>query len=71
MPEFPDIVVYIEALEQRILGQTLEGIRIVSPFLLRTASPPIGSTSGKKVLCLRRLGKRICIGLESFGSFCT
>src|SRR5215472_3830410 len=64
MPELPDIVVYIEALEPRILGQKLEGARIVSPFLLRTASPAIGSAAGKKVLRLRRLGKRICIGLE-------
>ena len=64
MPELPDIVVYIEALEKRILGQTLERIRIASPFLLRTASPPIGSAEGKKVVRLRRLGKRICIGLE-------
>ncbi len=64
MPELPDIVVYIEALEKRILGQTLEQIRIVSPFLLRTASPPISSVEGKKVRALRRMGKRICIGLE-------
>lgn len=64
MPELPDIVIYIEALEKRILGQKLEGIRVVSAFLLRTASPPLGSAAGKKVLCLRRLGKRICIGLE-------
>jgi len=64
MPELPDIVVYIEALESRILGQTLEGIRIVSPFLLRTVSPPLRAAAGKKVLRLRRLGKRICIGLE-------
>jgi formamidopyrimidine-DNA glycosylase len=64
MPELPDIVVYIEALEQRILGQTLEAVRIVSPFLLRTASPPAAKAAGKKVLRLRRLGKRICIGLE-------
>ncbi|HEV2196829.1 MAG TPA: DNA-formamidopyrimidine glycosylase family protein [Candidatus Acidoferrum sp.] len=64
MPELPDIVVYIEALERRILNQTLEGVRVVSPFLLRTASPPLSSASGKKVLGLRRLGKRICIGLE-------
>jgi formamidopyrimidine-DNA glycosylase len=64
MPELPDIVVYIEALEQRILGQPLEGIRVVSPFLLRTVTPPLGSTAGKKVMHLRRLGKRICIGLE-------
>jgi formamidopyrimidine-DNA glycosylase len=64
MPELPDIVVYIEALEKRILGKTLEAIRIVSPFLLRTATPPLASASGKKVLCLRRIGKRICIGLQ-------
>ena len=64
MPELPDIVVYIEALEQRILGQPLERIRMVSPFLLRTATPPLSSATGKKVLRLRRLGKRICIGLE-------
>lgn len=64
MPELPDIVVYIEALEKRILGQTLERIRIASPFLLRTVSPPISSAEGKKVRALRRLGKRICIGLE-------
>jgi formamidopyrimidine-DNA glycosylase len=64
MPELPDIVVYLEALETRILGQTLEAVRIVSPFLLRTANPPIASASGKKVIQLRRLGKRICVGLE-------
>jgi formamidopyrimidine-DNA glycosylase len=64
MPELPDITVYIEAIEKRILGETLEKIRIVSPFLLRTASPPIESAAGKKVLRLRRIGKRICIGLE-------
>lgn len=64
MPELPDITVYIEALEKRILGQTLERVRVVSPFLLRTATPPPGSANGKKVLRLRRLGKRICIGLE-------
>lgn len=64
MPELPDIVVYVEALEKRILGQTLEDVRVVSPFLLRTAAPPLASVHGKKVLRLRRLGKRICIGLE-------
>ena len=64
MPELPDIVVYIEAVEKRILGQTLEGVRVVSPFLLRTATPPLSRTTGKRVLRLRRLGKRICIGLE-------
>jgi formamidopyrimidine-DNA glycosylase len=64
MPELPDIVVYIEALEKRILGQTLERVRIVSPFLLRTASPPLSMAEGKTVQQLRRLGKRICIGFE-------
>ena len=64
MPEFPDIVVYIEALEQRILGQTLERVQIASPFLLRTAVPAITSVEGGRVVELRRLGKRICIGLE-------
>ena len=65
MPELPDIVVYIEALEKRILGQNLEQVRVASPFLLRTASPPISSAQGKLVRELRRLGKRICIGLEN------
>jgi formamidopyrimidine-DNA glycosylase len=64
VPEYPDIVVYIEALEKRILGQTLERVRVGSPFLLRTAVPPVSSVEGKKVVQLRRLGKRICIGLE-------
>jgi formamidopyrimidine-DNA glycosylase len=64
MPELPDIVLYIHALEKRILQQTLESIRIVSPFLLRTAVPPISNAEGKKVVELRRIGKRICIGLE-------
>lgn len=64
MPELPDVVVYIEALEKRILGKALESVRVVSPFLLRTATPPLSSANGKRVLRLRRLGKRICIGLE-------
>jgi formamidopyrimidine-DNA glycosylase len=64
MPELPDITVYLEALEKRILGQRLERVRIVSPFLLRTAKPPLEAAFGKSVVGLRRLGKRICIGLE-------
>jgi formamidopyrimidine-DNA glycosylase len=64
VPELPDIVVYIEALEQRILGATLQRLQIGSPFLLRTAAPPLSSVEGKHVVQLRRLGKRICIGLE-------
>ena len=64
MPELPDIVVYLEALEQRIPGETLERVTITAPFLLRTAMPPINNVAGRKVVALRRLGKRICIGLE-------
>ena len=64
VPELPDIVVYIEALEKRILGQMLEGIRLVSPFLLRTVDPPLTSAPGKRVRELRRVGKRIAIGLD-------
>jgi formamidopyrimidine-DNA glycosylase len=64
MPELPDIVVYIEALEKRIHNQTLKRISLTSPFLLRTASPPLSMAEGKKVVRFRRLGKRICIGLE-------
>lgn len=64
MPELPDITIYCEALEKRILGQQLERVRNVSPFLLRTARPPLESAFGRNVVELRRLGKRICIGLE-------
>jgi len=65
MPELPDITVYIEALEKRILHQRLERVRIASPFLLRTANPPLANGEGKSVVELRRLGKRICIGLDN------
>ncbi len=64
MPELPDITVYIEALEKRVLGQPLEGLRLANPFLLRSVDPPIRSAEGKRVETLRRLGKRIAIGLE-------
>ena len=64
MPELPDVVVYLEALEKRILGQTLESVRIVSPFLLRTVDPPLENFYGNAVTCLRRVGKRIAIGVE-------
>jgi len=64
VPEFPDIVIYLEALEQRILNQPLDRVQIASPFLLRTATPALTVAEGKKVVALRRLGKRICIGLE-------
>ncbi len=64
MPELPDIAVYIEALEARILNQTLERVRVAGPFLLRTAAPPLVAAHGKEVRELRRVGKRIAIGLE-------
>ena len=64
MPELPDIVVYAEALAERIDGQLLTGIRLLNPFLLRTAVPPLESTFGRKVLGTSRLGKRIVIILE-------
>jgi formamidopyrimidine-DNA glycosylase len=64
VPEFPDIVIYIEALEERILGQELQRALIQSPYLLRTVTPPLQSAEGRKVTALRRIGKRICIGLE-------
>ena len=64
VPELPDIVVYIEALEKRIKGSIIERVRIASPFLLRTAVPPLSSVEGKKIVELRRLGKRICFGVE-------
>ena len=64
MPELPDITIYIEALERRIVGRVLERARIASPFLLRTAVPPVSACEGKKVAELRRIGKRIAIGLE-------
>jgi formamidopyrimidine-DNA glycosylase len=64
MPELPDVVVYIEALEQRVVGRTLERVRLLSPFILRTAVPPIASAEGKRVVALRRVGKRIVFELE-------
>jgi formamidopyrimidine-DNA glycosylase len=65
MPELPDIVTYLKALEPRILGERLTRVRIVSTFLLRTAQPPIGEVDGCVVRDLRRIGKRIAIGLEN------
>lgn len=64
MPELPDITVYIEALDKRIIGADLRQVQIAAPYLLRTFDPPLESVEGKKVLRLRRLGKRICIGFE-------
>jgi formamidopyrimidine-DNA glycosylase len=64
MPELPDIAAYIAALEPRILGQPLERVRLQSVFVLRTAEPPIESVEGRTVQAIRRIGKRIAIGLE-------
>jgi formamidopyrimidine-DNA glycosylase len=64
MPELPDIAAYIDALQSRIVGEPIEGIRVVSAFLVRTATPPIQSVEGRVVQELRRIGKRIAIGVE-------
>jgi formamidopyrimidine-DNA glycosylase len=65
MPELPDIVVYIEALERRIVGHVLEQIQAPGPSLLRTATPPLGSVFGHRVTGLRRIGKRIAINFDN------
>ncbi len=64
MPELPDIAAYLSALEPRILGQPLEQVRVAGAFLLRTVQPPLSSAEGRTVHELRRVGKRIAIGLE-------
>jgi len=64
MPELPDIAAYITALESRIVGEPIEHVRLASPFLLRTVEPRLASTEGRKVRELRRIGKRIAIGIE-------
>ena len=64
MPELPDITAYISALEPRIVGQPLEHVRVASAFLLRTARPPVAAVEGHMVRELRRIGKRIAIGVE-------
>ena len=64
MPELPDVVVYMEHLRNRLAGRTLTRLRLLNPFVLRSVSPPIASAEGKKVLGLRRIGKRIVVELE-------
>src|SRR5947209_13680213 len=64
MPELPDIAAYISALEPRIVGQPLQRVRIASPFVLRTVQPSIADVEGRCVRELRRIGKRIAIGVE-------
>jgi formamidopyrimidine-DNA glycosylase len=65
MPELPDIAAYISALEPRIVGQPLQRVRLLSPFLLRSVQPPIASVGGCTVRELRRIGKRVAIGAEN------
>ena len=64
MPELPDLTVYLERLQARVLGRRLERVVLLNPFLLRTATPPIASAEGRTVIGLRRLGKRIVIALD-------
>jgi formamidopyrimidine-DNA glycosylase len=64
VPELPDVVVYIEALDRRVAGHRLERVRLASPFLLRSVDPPIAAAEGRTVTGLRRLGKRIVFALE-------
>ena len=64
MPELPDIVVYLEALERRVLGEVVRGVRIASPSVLRTFDPPYDAPVGLQVKTLQRVGKRIVFGME-------
>jgi formamidopyrimidine-DNA glycosylase len=64
MPELPDIVIYIEQLESRVVHEPVQSIRLLTPFLLRSVTPPLQEALGRKVLALRRLGKRIVLALE-------
>jgi len=64
MPELPDVVIYLEALQARIEGRILEGVRLGSPFVLRSVAPPLSACAGRRVVGLRRLGKRIVIALD-------
>jgi formamidopyrimidine-DNA glycosylase len=67
MPELPDVAAYISALETRIVGQPIKQVRLASPFLLRTVQPPLASVDGRTVRELRRVGKRIAIGVDAIG----
>jgi formamidopyrimidine-DNA glycosylase len=64
MPELPDVLLYIEALKSRVLGQPLEHVRLASPFVVRSVKPPISAIAGRKVIALRRLGKQIVFEFE-------
>src|SRR6185295_20424685 len=64
VPELPDVTVYLEALAPRILGERLERLRLASPFFLRSVEPPIAAVEGRRVVGLRRLGKRLVVAME-------
>lgn len=64
MPELPDVELYLHALRSRVVGKVLRGIRLASPFVLRSVDPPIDAVAGKRVLDVRRLGKRVVLALE-------
>ena len=67
MPELPDITVYVESLAAKLAGATLQRVRVMNPFVLRTAVPPIASAEGRRVTGLERLGKRVVIALDNEG----
>ena len=67
MPELPDVTVYVESLQAKLHGDTLERVRVLDPFVLRTALPPIASVEGRRVLGIERLGKRVVIELQGDG----
>ena len=64
MPELPDILLYLRALESRIVGQRVTAVRLASPFLLRSVDPPLSAVEGRRIVGLRRLGKRVVVGAE-------
>jgi len=64
VPELPDVVVYVEALAARVVGQPLDAVRLASPFFLRSVDPPIAEAIGRRVVAVERLGKRIVIALD-------
>ena len=65
MPELPDVVVYVEALERTLIGHPLQRVRLLSPFVLRTVEPPLAALDGRRVIGVRRIGKRIVIEFEA------
>jgi formamidopyrimidine-DNA glycosylase len=64
MPELPDILVYVESLARRVVGARLERVRLASPFVLRTVAPPLAEAEGRRIVAVRRLGKRVVLALE-------